>query len=64
MRMEPKLLNQTRSNKLYVSNGRELPWQYVYRQLRLNKVKNVTSYQVNGNLYIVVPVGKEGNEQI
>jgi hypothetical protein len=31
-------------------------WQQVYKQLELNKIANVTSYQVNGNLFIVVPI--------
>lgn len=60
--MQPKLLSQTSESSLYIKKGQELPWQFVYRQLRLHKLANVTSYQVNGNLYIVVPVGKEGNK--
>lgn len=60
MPMQTKLLNQSNSSSLYVNKGNEPPWQVVYRQLRLHKLSNVTSYQVNGNLYIVVPVGKEG----
>lgn len=31
-------------------------WQRVYQQLDINKIENVTSYQVNNNLYIVVPL--------
>lgn len=31
-------------------------WQKVYQQLELNKINNVTSYQVNNNLFIVVPL--------
>ena len=31
-------------------------WQKVYQQLELNKIDNVTSYQVNNNLFIVVPL--------
>ncbi len=34
-------------------------WQRVYRQLELHKIKNITSYQVNGNLFIVVPLEEE-----
>ena len=37
-------------------------WQQVYQQLRLNKIKGITSYQVNGNLFIVVPLEKNHSE--
>ena len=45
-------------NKLQKINPRKTQsnWQKVYRQLELNKISNITSYQVNNNLYIVVPL--------
>ena len=31
-------------------------WQQVYRKLELNEISGITSYQVNGNLFIVIPI--------
>lgn len=59
MSMQAKLLNKSRTESLYVSCGQDQSWQLIYRQLKLYKMPNVTSYQVNGNLYIIVPVRKE-----
>lgn len=34
-------------------------WQMVYRKLELHKIPNITSYQVDDHLFIVVPLGKK-----
>lgn len=34
-------------------------WQQVYKKLELNEISGITSYQVNGNLFIVIPLEEE-----
>ncbi len=48
---------QTQSRAKYIAKRSN--FQRVYKQLQLNKIKNVTSYQVNNDMFIVVPLDKE-----
>lgn len=47
--------SNTNETKTAITHGIPV-WQRVYRQLELHKIKNITSYEVNGNLFIVVPL--------
>jgi hypothetical protein len=41
------------------NNFNKIPaWQKVYQQLKLNNIDDIVTYEVNGNLFIVVPLEK------
>ena len=50
------------SNSPRYDNPAHASWHHLYQILKLKKIKNFNSYQVNDNLYIVIPL--EDNNKI